>query len=420
MRTHLNGHWSRGPLAAGLLGGLCLASLASSRGARLTGEGSAISDAVGAEVLVKDAAQFRQAVAQAQPGTRILLASGQYPGGFHFANLRGDTNKPIVIAAADPAQPPLIHGGAGGLHFSKPAFVELHDLVISNVTVNGLNIDDGGSFDTPAHHLVLRRLKVSDVGPQGNRDAIKLSGAVDFLVEGCAIERWGTGGGSGIDMVGCHRGVIVSNLFRHSDTVGSTGVQGKGGTSQIAIRRNRFENAGGRAVNIGGSTGLQFFRPPLKSGEAHFEAKDIRVEGNTFIGGGAPVAFVGVDGAIVRFNTIYHPKRWALRILQETRAPAFLPSRNGEFTDNLVAFHSRAWGEGGVNIGTGTAPETFKFARNWWYCLDEPARSRPRLPVEEAGGVYGKAPLFRDAAAGDVRLQPGSPARHVGAEALPD
>jgi len=150
---------------------------------------AASSDAADADVIVKDAAQFRQAVAQAQPGTRILLAPGQYPGGFHFANLRGDTKKSIVIAAADPAHPPVIQGGAGGLHLSKPAFVELHDLVISNVTVNGLNIDDAGSFTTPAHHLVLRGLKVSDVGPQGNRDAIKLSGVADFRVEGCIIER---------------------------------------------------------------------------------------------------------------------------------------------------------------------------------------------------------------------------------------
>ncbi len=378
-----------------------------------------VSEVMAAEVLVRNAAEFRGATAQARPGTHILLAPGIYPGGFYFANLRGEAGHPVVIAAADPAHPPVIQGGTGGLHLSKPAFVELQDLVVGSVAGNGLNLDDGGSFDTPAHHVVLRRLKVSDVGPQGNRDAIKLSGVADFRVEGCVIERWGTGGGSGIDMVGCHRGVIESNLFRHTDSVGSTGVQAKGGTSQILVRRNRFENAGGRAVNIGGSTGLQFFRPPWKPGEARYEAKEIRVEGNTFIEGGAAVAFVGVDGAVVRFNTIYHPRRWALRILQETRAAGFVPSRNGVFTDNLVAFYLRDWSEGGVNIGSGTAPQTFTFARNWWYCLDEPARSRPTLPGVEADGVCGTSPLFRDAAHGDVGLQPGSPARRVGAEALP-
>jgi len=80
------------------------------------------------------------------------------------------------------------------------------------------------------------------------------------------------------------------------------------------------------------------------------------------------VAFVGVDGAEVRFNTIYRPERWAFRILQETTAAGFVACRNGRFTDNIVAFHSSQWSSGGVNIGPNTAPGTFQFARNWW-CL---------------------------------------------------
>ena len=48
--------------------------------------------------------------------------------------------------------------------------------------------------------------------------------------------------------------------------------------------------------------------------------------------------------------------------------------------DNLVVFRSDRWAEGGVNVGAGTASETFTFARNWWYCLDQPTRSRPQLP----------------------------------------
>jgi hypothetical protein len=258
------------------------------------------------------------------------------------------------------------------------------------------------------------------VGPKGNRDGIKLSGVTDFRVEGCTLERWGAGG-SAIDMVGCHRGIIESNLFRHLPTgsEGANGVQTKGGSRDILIRRNRFEHAGSRGVNIGGSTGLQFFRPPLIPETESWEAKDIRVEGNTFIGSGAPVAFVGVDGAVVRFNTIYRPQRWALRILQETTAPGFVPCRRGTFTDNMVAFHSAEWATGGVNMGPNTAPATFQFARNWWFCLDNPARSRPALPVAEDAGVYGEPLQFRDPESGDLRLQSGSPANRVGAEALP-
>ena len=352
--------------------------------------------APGADVSVRDAAEFRAAVAAAKPGTRILLAGGVYGGGFHFSNLRGAAGQPIVIAAADPRQPPIFRDGNMGMHLSNPAFVELHDLVFTRHAHNGLNIDDGGASAQPqsAHHVTLRGLRISDIGSEGNHDGIKLSGLWDFKVVDCTIERWGTKGGSAIDMVGCHRGVIEANVIRHNvpEPPNCTGVQCKGGTSAMVIRRNRFEHAGGRGVNIGGSTGLQYFRPPLAAGGEHAEARDIRVEGNTFVGAMTPVAFAGVDGAVVRFNTIERPARWALRILQENKTAGFIACRNGQFTDNVIVFDSSRWSEGGVNIGGGTAPDTFTFARNWWYCADQPERSRPKLPTAEKDGTYGKNP----------------------------
>ena len=145
----------------------------------------------------------------------------------------------------------------------------------------------------------------------------------------------------------------------------------------------------------------------------------VRVEDNVFIGSGAPIAFVGVDGAVVRFNTIYRPVRWALRILQENRNPGFAPCRNGVFADNLIVFRSDELA-GAANIGPDTAPETFRFARNFWYCEDDPARSSPSLPTPEVDGVAGRDPLFVDAAGGDFRLKPGSPAQAVGAYARPE
>jgi hypothetical protein len=216
-------------------------------------------------------------------------------------------------------------------------------------------------------------------------------------------------------MVGCHRGVIEDCTFRdREDEAASTGVQTKGGTRDVTIRRSRFEHAGQRAVNVGGSTALAYFRPKPET----FEAKDITIEGCTFIGSEAPIAFVGVDGATVRFNTFYRPTKWFLRILQETREPGFVPCRNVTFTDNLLVWR---WDElaTSVNVGAYTAPETFQFARNWWYCIDEPARSILRLPVIEKDAAGGSDPLFRDASKGDLRLAEKSPARAHGADALP-
>ena len=47
-----------------------------------------------------------------------------------------------------------------------------------------------------------------------------------------------------------------------------------------------YEDAGGRAVNIGGSTGLAYFRPA----GANFEAREITVEDCEFLGGMCAVA----------------------------------------------------------------------------------------------------------------------------------
>jgi len=351
-------------------------------------------------VRVASSAQFAQALSRAEPGTTILLEAGTYRRSLADRALQGTPAQPIVIAAAAPADPPVFAGGS--LQLSDPAYVELRDLVFTGASGNGLNIDDGGSKATPAHHIRLIGLVIRDVGPRGNRDGIKLSGVDDFLVQDCTLERWGDRG-SGIDMVGCHRGTIAGCRFRHREKAsGANGVQTKGSSREITVRHCRFEHPGGRAVNVGGSTGLAFFRPE----PAGYEAKQITVEDCTFIGSAAPIAFVGVDGATVRYNTIYRPRRWAVRILQETQLPAFVASRNGRFTHNVIAFRSDEWSSA-VNVGPGTAPETFVFQQNLWYCLDRPERTRSlvRLPVSEVAGTYGTDPRFADPDKGDLRIR---------------
>lgn len=337
-------------------------------------------------VRVADINALRLALREAGPGMTIVLEPGVYEGGVSATGLRGATDRPIVVRAADPSDPPVIRGGSG-LHLTDPVHVELRDLIFEGSSGNGINIDDGGTFETPATGVVLSGLVVRDSGPKGNLDGIKLSGLNDFRIENCTVERWGDGG-SGIDMVGCVRGEIVGCTLRHEESSGSNGVQAKGGSREVAIRRCRFEHTGQRSINVGGSTGLQFFRPEPQG----YEAKDITVEDCTFLGSQAPIAFVNVDGAVVRHNTLCRPGRFALRILQETRAPGFVPSRGGQFTDNLIVFRSDEMVLP-INIGPDTAPETFVLARNAWHCLDDPARSRPRLELPEEQGVYGAEAL---------------------------
>ena len=323
--------------------------------------------------------------------------------------LSGTASMPIIVKAEDRARKPRIVGGGSGLQLSSVSHLQLDGLKFEGATGNGLNIDDGGTGIGTTRHIKLKNLEIRNI-PPGNRDAIKLSGIDDFEVTSCHIEKWG---GSGIDMVGCHRGLIEGNRFSSG---GDSGVQAKGGTSNVRILANRFESAGQRSVNIGGSTGLQFFRPAVSAmpPNGRYEAKDIEVSGNVFLGSMSPIAFVGVDGAVVKRNTIYMPERWAIRILQETREPGFVPSRKGVFERNLVAFRSNQWSSGGLNVGPGTAATTFTFRRNFWFCSDNPRLSKPNLPVPESDGSYGIDPLFSNAPS-DLTVRKGSPAADFGA-----
>ncbi len=361
-----------------------------------------------AEVTVSDRAALVAALESAGPGTTIRVAPGTYQGGISAANLRGTEGSPIVITAADPKQPPLFQGGTSGIQLSGCSNVELRDLHFIGATGNGINIDDAGNRESPAQGITLRRLTVKNVGPKGNRDGIKMSGVNGFTIEGCHIERWGDAG-SAIDFVGCHGGVVEQCSFTHEAgpaSASANGVQTKGGSRDVVIRRCRFIHAGGRAVNAGGSTGMQYMRP---ASPGH-EAKNITVEDCYFTGSGAAVAFVGVDGATFQHNTLYRPTRWVLRILQETTDAAFTPCRNGVFRDNLIVFHSTDLATA-ANVGGGTEPGTFQFERNAWYCVDAPARTQSliKLPTPEKDGVYGIDPKLKAPESGDLTSTANTP-----------
>lgn len=393
------------------LSAACLrAGVAADAPRQATPNDSAPGIGVGRVTRVADDSALRRALDAARPGDLILVEPGDYRG-FSARGVRGVEGAPIILRAADEQRPPRF---TGTVHFIAPSDLTLDSLLFEGSPANGLNIDDGGMLDAPARGITLRRLVVRACGGRGNHDGIKLSGVVDSLIESCVIERWGRQG-SAIDMVGCARIRIEGCTVRDSEeNPAASGIQAKGGSRAIVIRRCRFEHAGQRAVNIGGSTGRAYFRPRPEG----FEAKEIVVEGCTFVGSMAPIAFVGVDGAVVRFNTLHRPRRWVLRILQETRDQDFVPCRDGVFSDNLVVFRASEIASA-VNIGPGTSPESFRFARNHWYAMDDPARSRPHLPTPEVDGSAGVDPLLQNPDAGDFGVRDASPARTRGAHALP-
>jgi len=336
-------------------------------------------------VQVRAAWQLKPALANVRPGDDIVIARGVYPGPMYFSVV-GTKERPIRIRGASAAAAPVIRGGQVGLQLSSSHYVTLQDLILEGGTQNGLSLDDGGKLDQPATEIDLIRVVVRKVGAGGNEDGIKLSGLQHFRVTDCKLVGWG-GGGQGIDMVGCRNGKITGCTFNGLGT-SQLGLQAKGGSRDIVVERCTFRDIRERGLQIGGSTGKQFFRPSLQP----FEAKDITVRDSFFCGCGAGITFVNADGAVVERNVVYQPRMWAFRILQESTGPEFTPCRNAKITDNVIVWNTKEW-RTAINVGGGTAAQTFQFARNTWYCEDQPARSRPdSLPVAEQDGIYGKDP----------------------------
>jgi hypothetical protein len=343
--------------------------------------------ASGADRLVSTTAQFSSALAAAVPGDQILLQPGVYAGGHFRANLRQ-----VTIRSANPANPAIIDGGNNAIQLSDAQQVTIEHLVFRNQVGNGLNIDDGGSFATPSTDIALRNIVVRDIVTAGNNDGIKLSGVTGFLIDGVQVLNWGTGG-SAVDMVGCHHGLIQNSLFAHTNTSnGGTTLQPKGGSKDITFRANRIELPpdAGRAVQAGGSTGTPFFR--FIDGDSNYEADEIVAEGNVIIGGSSAFSWVNIDGGVFHHNYVHRPFRWVARILNENQGNDIVDTRNGQLHDNRIVYNDTSSElSTAVNVGAETLPNTYSFARNRWLNLANPtaAGSTPSLPTAEQGGVYG-------------------------------
>ena len=327
-----------------------------------------------------------QGATVALPRDTLLFLPGEHSGGQWVEDLHGEPRRPIVISGGGDGLVRIV-GGTEGIHFSRISHVRIMWLTIEGQTGNGMNIDDGGVLDTPSHNVSIYSCRFRHMNATGNNDLLKLSGLDTFGIYVSKFER-GAAGGSGIDMVGCHVGLIEQNQF---DDLGSNGIQAKGGTREIRILRNRFTDCGERSINLGGSTGLDFFRPQ----DAPYEAADILVRSNLFIGSRAPIAYVGSVRVLVENNTIWRPGRWAVRILQETvDTTRFIAAGESVFANNIVVVDqnlSRL-----VNVGPDTRPETFVFTNNLFFNLDDPAPAWDQLPGLVVDNLWDMNPQFTD------------------------
>ena len=334
----------------------------------------------GGVVDVADDAQLREALGRLEAGTTLRIAPGQYRGGHA---VRGVGR--LVVEGADPKRPPEFVGGTNAWQFSRCDGLVVRHILCRKQTGNGLNIDDGGEMQRPVRGVRIENVTVLETGPRGNFDAIKCSGLADLVIEDCRIEAWG---GQAIDFVGCRDAVIRRcRIIGREGFSQATGPQFKGGSENVVIEDCVLLNAGQRPIHAGGSTGLDYFRPP----GAKFEARRITIRRNVIVGGDCAAAFTGVDGAVFAGNVVVNPSQWVFRILQETRLEGFPPCRNVVVRGNVMVFR-RSGLRTEINVGDGTAPQSFRFERNWWFAEDNPQRSKPTLPGQVIGEVHGEDP----------------------------
>jgi len=343
------------------------------------------------------------ALAQASPGTRVRIAPGTYGAVGTVADLQGTAQAPIAIVGTgdvviDPA------GQGTGLHLVDPRHVVIERIAIRNAVPHGISIDDGGSYSSPASQIVLRDVSFSRIGNGGNNDCLKMSGVDHFYVEGSRF--LGCNQGEGIDMVGCHNGMISGNTF--ADMPG-TAVQTKGGSADVLIHGNHFARIGQRAVNAGGSTGERWFRPI----DAPREAERIQIVANVIEStGSTPITFSGCADCVFANNTIVDPGDFVARIVEENAERQ--PGQGGYFINNIVVFSANRL-RGFVDVREGTRPTTFTFGWNLWHARDDASFAGPvytnGLPAEQ-GAVVTQDPLL------DANRRPleGSPAIAAGRE----
>jgi hypothetical protein len=333
-----------------------------------------------ATIEVRDAVSLRDVLPELKRGDTLKIAPGEYPGGHVVSNVAD-----LTIEALDPSRPPHFKGGKQAWHFSRCPGLKLRHLECSGQSANGINLDDGGQRGNPVSGVDLEHLSVSDIGPKGNFDAIKCSGLKDLRISHFEISGWG---GQAIDLVGCSGAVIRDCRITGKEGFSQhTGPQFKGGCRDITIERCSLVHAGERPIQAGGSTGAAYYRPP----GVNYEAKDIIIRDNRIEGGTCACAFTGVRGVEFTGNTVVRPVKWIFRVLQETTTPGFLPCGEVRISRNAITFR-REQVATEINIGAGTEPATFVFSENTWIAEDRPGDSKPKLPVEEQGGIYGAKP----------------------------
>jgi MYXO-CTERM domain-containing protein len=220
------------------------------------------------------------ALRQAQPGDRVLVRAGVYPGG-GWIDARGTAEAPITVVSANGRHRAVLEGGREALRIGDGAAY----LVFDGLEVRGSG-DNVIHIDGDAHHITLRNVFAHDAGPNG--DVLKVNQASFITVERSEFARPGPRPGSTENPYQeCIDFLAVDNLVLRDSYIHDGGgnlVYAKGGSRTVVFERNVIANQRAGAADPMVGLGAVTDRQLIANGGA-YEIYDAVFRNNLVVGG---------------------------------------------------------------------------------------------------------------------------------------
>lgn len=344
---------------------------------------------------------------RARPGDEIILMPGRHHG-VCFEALAGAAGRPITIRSADAAKLSEIVSDRECIRIKQPSNIVIKDLVMTGGSMWGISLGDWLDQHPEQEYgnVLIRNVKISKVGPRGQRHAIVATDLSNVQIDHCAFEGWG---GSGIELVACRDCSIDACTFKGlADHSQSNGIRVRAGTARVQIQNCRFENAGEHGISMGGTSDLAEFQPTVPAGAPKgsiAEASAINVDHCIIVGSPCAIAFSHADECTARSNTIVRPRRTVVSVTADQSDPRLSPGRRNVFGMNLVM-----WEPGDLKrrfeTGAKADLDSFVVEENLWWST-EAADALKRL-----GPVPGKSTSMQVTDVDpklDAEYVPGSP-----------
>jgi hypothetical protein len=308
---------------------------------------------------------LNDALANQQPGTRIVVQGGSYPGET-IVDLRGTAAAPFWIEG--PTTSPRATF-TSSVRFAAPQYVVLRHLDFMPTTGLALVLDDANvRAPGTAHHVALEDVHATS---SGSSNCMVLTGIEDVHADGIVT----TGCVAGVRMVGAQR-AMLSRLRISGSSLAAITISG--GSEDIEIRQSVITDPGMRGIWIGGISSEEEFRPPLTAATGNAEASNVRVLNTVIVGDtGDAIACSQCRDVVVAGNLVMGTWPRIGRLIDEHGAIGgydFLPSGDMRWTNNAIDVSEIATA---FDADSNTEPSSVTFSHNLWNNTTAPPAGDP-------------------------------------------